>query len=110
MKIKNTNLWHDDVRVAALGMRLVKFGEVIEVDDATAELLLIQPDFWSPADKGAREAAAEAIAKQVEVLAAASAAVVMPADPGPEPVAKPEIPETGPEPFDNPSADETLEA
>ena len=84
MKIKNTNAWHDDLRVAALGGRLVRYRETVYVDDETAALLLIQTDVWSPVGKAAVDAAEKAIAAQDAALLAASAAVVMPPDPGPD--------------------------
>ena len=84
MKLKNINPL-GDVRVAALGMRLVKSGEVVDVPDEVAPLLVIQTANWELPDKAPKaeqEAAAKAITEHLAELAAASGVA-------PEPVAEP---------------------
>jgi len=74
MKIKNINPL-GDVRVAALGMQLVKVGEVVDVPDEVAAVLVIQTLNWELADKAPKaeqEAAAKFIADNLAELAAAS--------------------------------------
>jgi len=58
MKIQNQDDQHNDFKVAALGMRLVKFEEVVDVPPEVAALLLIQPSNWGlPADAVAEDVA-----------------------------------------------------
>jgi len=84
MKIKNINPL-GDVRVAALGMQLVKVGEVVDVPDEVAALLVIQTLNWELVDKAPKaeqEAAAKFISDHLAELDAASRPAE---DPTPEP-------------------------
>jgi len=106
MLIRNTNTRHDNVRVVDLGMQLVRYDEVIEVDPVIAALLLIQPDNWSPADEEAEALAVVAIAAQAEALAAAAVSPILaqdaaadeaiPGAPESEPDAAPKSDDTSP--------------
>lgn len=74
MKIKNINPL-GDVRVAALGMQLVKRDEVVEVSDEVAGVLVIQTLNWELVDKAPKadqEAVAKIIAEHMAELAVAS--------------------------------------
>lgn len=58
MKIKNVSPL-GDLDVPLLGNRVVKAGEEIDVSDAHAKRLLLQPDNWQPAAKSAPVKASE---------------------------------------------------
>jgi len=89
MKIRNINPL-GDVRVAALGMQLVKVGEVVDVPDEVAAVLVIQTLNWELADKAPKadqEAVAKIIAEHLAELAAASGVTLPDAPPSaPEPI------------------------
>lgn len=95
MKIQNVNP-AGDVYVAALDMQLVKRGEVVEVSEEAAAVLLIQTENWALPDKapkGDREFADKAIAEELAALLAASAPPAAPVEVGP--VAEPVAPAEG---------------
>jgi len=74
MKLKNINPL-GDVRVAALGMQLVKVGEVVDVGDEVAAVLVIQTLNWELVDKAPKaeqEAAARFIAEHQSELSGAT--------------------------------------
>ena len=92
MKIKNINP-AGAVYVAALGMREVGAGEVVDVDQDTAAVLLIQTANWELAEDGkgkdaeaAREFAQRVLAAEAAHLAEASATSHLVEAPGVEPV------------------------
>lgn len=58
MKIKNVSPL-GDLDVPLLGNRIVKAGEEVDVPDEKAKRLLLQPDNWQPAVKGAASKAIE---------------------------------------------------
>ena len=91
MKIKNINP-AGAVYVAALGMREVGAGEVVDVDQAAAAVLLIQTANWELAEDGrskaadaAREFADKVIADEAAHLAEVSASSHLVEPPGVEP-------------------------
>lgn len=96
MKIKNINP-AGAVYVAALGMREVGAGEVVDVDQDAAAVLLIQTSNWELATKaqGAVEFAERVIAEEAAHLAEASAVSHLVDAPGveTEPPAETETPE-----------------
>lgn len=90
MKIQNINP-AGDVYVAALDMQLVKRGEVVDVPEGVAAVLLIQTVNWALPDKASkvdREFADKAIAEELAALLAASApaAAAVEVEPAAEPV------------------------
>lgn len=101
MKIRNINP-AGAVYVAALDMRLVGAGEVVDVTEEVAALLLIQTSNWELAEGGksktaeaAREFAERVIAEEAAHLAEASAVSHLVDAPGveTEPPAETETPE-----------------
>lgn len=87
MKIRNINP-AGAVHVAALDMRLVGAGEVVDVGEDVAALLLIQTANWELASRAeaAREFAEKAIADHLAELAEISATSSLVDIPGIEPV------------------------
>jgi hypothetical protein len=88
VKLRNINPL-GAVRVAALDMQLVGAGEVVDVGDDAAALMVIQTANWELADKpakGERELADKIIADHLAELAAASA------PPGQQPQPEPAAP------------------
>lgn len=70
MKIRNINP-QGDVQVAALNFQLVKRGEVVEVSEEVAALLLIQTVNWELPDKAPKadqEFTAKVIAEHLDAL------------------------------------------
>ncbi len=75
MKIRNINP-QGDVQVAALGFKVVKRGEVIDVPEDVAALLVIQTANWDlpeKAPKGDVEFVATTVSRHLKELAEASA-------------------------------------
>lgn len=90
MKIQNQDDQHNDFKVAALGMRLVKFEEVVDVPLEVAALLLIQTTNWGlPEDASAEDAALrdKFLADHLAELRAASG--IKDPEPDPEPDLEP---------------------
>lgn len=84
MKIRNVNPL-GDVAVAALGMKLVRHGEEVDVPEDVAGVLLIQTENWEAVDEEALAFAAVAVARHRAELDEASrpAAAAIP-EPDPE--------------------------
>ena len=92
MKIRNINP-AGAVHVAALDMRLVGAGEVVDVTEEVAALLLIQTANWEVAEPGkskgaesAREFAEKVVADHLAELAEISATSSLVDIPGVEPI------------------------
>jgi hypothetical protein len=96
VKLKNINPL-GDVRPAALGMQLVKAGDIVEVSDEVAALLVIQTENWEPVkpSKAEKEAADLAISDHLADLEAVTRSAGIHLDVPPESAAE-QAPEAEP--------------